>query len=163
MRRWKVAGGLLFEDDRVLLVANRRRNGSVDWSTPGGVVDEGETSLTALGREVTEETGLVVREWATLCWTVEVAFTDLDMDLTVEVHRAASFAGTLRFDDPDGIVHDGAFLSPADARERLDTGPPWVAEPLREWLAAPWSTPRRYRFRARGEHPGALVTERLAP
>ena len=87
MRRWKVAGGLLFEDDRVLLVANRRRNGSVDWSTPGGVVDEGETSLAALGREVTEETGLVVREWATLCWTVEVAvsYTHLTLPTNREV------------------------------------------------------------------------------
>ena len=95
MRRWQVAGGLLADHRGLLLVANRRRDGSIDWSTPGGVVDEGETPIVALGREVTEETGLVVDAWAAMRWTVEVTFVDLDMHLMVEVHEAASFSGDL--------------------------------------------------------------------
>ncbi|MEC8068307.1 MAG: NUDIX hydrolase, partial [Actinomycetota bacterium] len=101
MRRWQVAGGLLADRRGLLLVANRRRDGSVDWSTPGGVVDDGETPIVALGREVAEETGLIVDAWAALRWTVEVTFVDLDMHLMVEVHEAASFSGDLSFDDPD--------------------------------------------------------------
>ena len=66
MRRWQVAGGLLADRRGLLLVANRRRDGSVDWSTPGGVVDDGETPIVALGREVAEETGLIVDAWAAL-------------------------------------------------------------------------------------------------
>ena len=42
MRRWSVASGLLESDGRLLLVANRRRSGAVDWSPPGGVIDDGE-------------------------------------------------------------------------------------------------------------------------
>ncbi|MEM8704858.1 MAG: NUDIX hydrolase [Actinomycetota bacterium] len=163
MRRWQVAGGLLADTRGLLLVANRRRNGSVDWSTPGGVVDEGETPIVALGREVTEETGLIVHEWSALRWTVEVTFVDLDMYLAVEVHEAASFSGDLRFDDPDGIVHDGDFLTDDVVHDRLTAGPAWVADPLREWLQAPWSDPRHFRYHAIGDRPSELRAVRLDP
>ena len=74
MRDWLVAGGLLRGSDGVLLVQNERRNGSLDWSTPGGVIDEGETLLQGLTREVHEETGLVVAGWDALAYEVEVDF-----------------------------------------------------------------------------------------
>lgn len=93
MRRYKVAGGLLTNHHGLLLVANRRRNGRIDWSTPGGVVDDGETALEALEREITEETGLTVTSWHQLCWTVAVDFVDLAMELYVEVYRAGQFSG----------------------------------------------------------------------
>jgi len=163
MRMWRVAGGLLADERGLLLVANRRRNGSVDWSTPGGVIDEGETALVALSREVTEETGLVVAGWEQMCWTVEVDFVDLDMHLHVEVHRAVDFTGSLRFDDPDGIVHDGEFLDAGAVNERLRTSSQWVAEPLGEWLSEPWSDPRHYHYRALGERPFELRAERVSP
>ncbi len=163
MRRWQVAGGLLADRRGLLLVANRRRDGSVDWSTPGGVVDDGETPIVALGREVAEETGLIVDAWAALRWTVEVTFVDLDMHLMVEVHEAASFSGDLSFDDPDGIVHDGDFLDQSQAYERIRSGPAWVADPLAEWLAEPWSELRHFRYDAVGERPGELRAVRLDP
>lgn len=163
MRTWRVAGGLLADERGLLLVANRRRNGSIDWSTPGGVIDEGETALGALSREVHEETGLVVTGWEQMCWTVEVEFVDLELHLDVEVHRATEFTGSLAFDDPDGIVHDGDFLAPGAVNERLRTSSRWVAEPLGEWLAEPWTDPRHYRYRALGRRPFDLQAERLSP
>ncbi len=40
MRSWVVGGALILSDEGVLLVQNRRRNGSHDWTPPGGVIDE---------------------------------------------------------------------------------------------------------------------------
>jgi len=161
VRRWRVAGGLLADRRGLLLVANRRRNGSVDWSTPGGVIDPGEAPLEALGREVAEETGLVVEGWVQLCWTVSVDFADLDMNLHVEVHRAKVFSGELAVDDPDGIVTAAEFLELGDALQRLGSAPRWVAEPISDWLHEPWSIQRRYRFAAHGKSPYELSVERL--
>lgn len=162
MRRWRVAGGLLADRRGLLLVANQRRNGSVDWTTPGGVIDPGEGSLEALGREVTEETGLIVESWEQLCWTVTVDFADLDMSLHVEVHRAGSFSGELAVADPDGIVTAAEFLDLGDALQRLRNAPRWVAEPMTDWIREPWSLDRRYRFAAHGTSPYELSVERLA-
>ena len=55
-----VAGALVESSAGVLLVQNRRRNGAMEWSTPGGVIDASDaTVLSGLAREVEEETGLV--------------------------------------------------------------------------------------------------------
>jgi hypothetical protein len=35
MRDWVVGGALILSDEGVLLVQNRRRNGSHDWTRPG--------------------------------------------------------------------------------------------------------------------------------
>ena len=163
MRNWVVAGGLIVEDAGLLLVANRRRNGSIDWSTPGGVVDDGETVLGALTREVEEETGLLVAEWTRLCWTTEVDFPDMEMHLAVEVHLAGAYEGEVVVDDPDGIVTEARFLSGGDAQSRLASSPPWVAEPTRHWLDTPWDRPRHYAYRALGRDASSMRTERVDP
>lgn len=163
MRQWKVAGGLISNADGLLLVANRRRDGRVDWSTPGGVVDEGETLLGALSREVHEETGLAVATWSQLCWTTEVHFVDLEMHLEVEVHLAAAYDGHLVVDDPDGIVVEAHFLDPATVHARLDGSPTWVAEPMRRWVDEPWSGCRQFEYRALGRAPAEMSAERIRP
>lgn len=162
MRHWKVAGGLITRGADTLLVANRRRDGRVDWSTPGGVVDDGETLLFALTREVQEETGLEVASWSRLCWTTEVAFVDLEMHLDVEVHLADAYAGALSVDDPDGIVFEAHFLDAPTIDQRLDTAPAWVADPMREWLLDPWDDVRHFGYRAMGRTPAEMTAHRLA-
>lgn len=161
MRHWKVAGGLITRGADMLLVANRRRDGRVDWSTPGGVVDDGETLLYALTREVHEETGLQVDSWSRLCWTTEVSFVDLRMHLEVEVHLADAYAGALTIADPDGIVVDADFLDAPTIDQRLETAPRWVADPMREWLRRPWNDVRHFGYRAIGRNPAELRTQRL--
>ena len=91
---WTVAGAVLEHDDELLLVCNQRRNGSLDWSTPGGVIDATDaTVLAGLTREVEEETGLVVREWEGPLYEVTAVAVDLGWVMRCEVHRAVVVRG----------------------------------------------------------------------
>lgn len=151
MRAWTVAGGLIELEGRLLLVQNQRRDGSLDWTTPGGVVDPGEELLEGLTREVEEETGLRVSGWEGPLWTVEAEAPDMGWTLEVEVHRAVGFAGDIIVDDPDGIVIDAAWLDLDGCRECLDTS--WVParEPMLAWLGERWTERRRFRYRVDGD------------
>ena len=51
-----VAGLVLDAQNRVLMIRSPRR----DWEFPGGQVEEGEDLITALQREIAEETGINV-------------------------------------------------------------------------------------------------------
>ncbi|HEY0814496.1 MAG TPA: NUDIX domain-containing protein [Pseudonocardia sp.] len=54
-------GGLVYDDERRLLLVRRRNEpGSGLWSVPGGRVEPGESDAQATIREMAEETGLVV-------------------------------------------------------------------------------------------------------
>ena len=165
MREWTVAGGLLETADGVLLVRNVRRGGIEDWSTPGGVIDDGDESLVAgLTREVEEETGLQVREWTGPLYEVHAYAPDMDWHMRCEVHLAVKFDGDLRVDDPDGIVVEAAFV-PLDAcHGHLEACAPWVREPLQAWLADRWApgTGHDFHYEVRGTTRDSMAVERIA-
>lgn len=135
-RRWTVGGGLVVDGGRILLVRNRRRDGRLDWSPPGGVIDTGETLLGGLTREVEEETGLRVEGWTGPAYRIEAEAPDMGWHLAVEAHTADAFAGEVRVDDPDGIVVEARFVVAEEAVDLLSGSPRWVREPLAAWLAA---------------------------
>jgi len=139
LREWTVAGGLLETPQGVLLVRNVRRGGFEDWSTPGGVIDADDADvITGLTREVEEETGLRVHEWRGPLYEVHAYAPDMGWRMRCEVHLAVAFSGSVRIDDPDGIVVEAAFVPQAECAERLATCAPWVREPLAAWLHDRW-------------------------
>jgi 8-oxo-dGTP diphosphatase len=156
-----VAGAVIEGPSGLLLVANRRRDGAVDWSTPGGVIDEGESVLGGLAREVTEETGLQVARWGGLLYGVHVVAPDLGWDLRVEVHRAVEVHGALEVDDPDGIVFDARYVSAAECDRCLTSSPAWVREPLAAWLGERWPAARDFGYRVRGRDPASFEISKL--
>ena len=49
------AAGLVYKDGKVLLIRSQRRG----WEIPGGVVEQGETLVDGLKREILEESGII--------------------------------------------------------------------------------------------------------
>jgi ADP-ribose pyrophosphatase YjhB (NUDIX family) len=152
MRDWVVGGAVVLSGDAVLLVRNRRRNGSHDWTPPGGVIEvhDGETLLDGLAREVEEETGLRVTRWEGPLYEVSAEAPGLGWRLRVEVHRAVAWEGELRVDDPDGIVVDARFVGLDDCQERMGDCHVWVREPLSEWLGERWQGSRPFDYHVDG-------------
>ena len=153
MREWLVAGALIEQTESILLVANRRMNGSLDWTPPGGVIDPEDPSvLHGLTREVREETGLVVLAWDGPCYEVHVEAPGLGWRMRVEAWRATRVSGELAIDDPDGIVEEARYVAHHECRELLGTVAPWVRDPVHEWLESPWQERRVFRYSVRGSN-----------
>jgi len=129
-----VGGALIRHGDGLVLVCNRRRDRSLEWTPPGGVIDHGETLLQGLTREVREETGLVVHSWLQRCYTVTVDAPDMGWRLGVEAWEADSVSGEVVLADPDGIVEEVRHTTLADAPGLLQHSPPWVHTPVGAWL-----------------------------
>jgi 8-oxo-dGTP diphosphatase len=162
VREWVVAGGLVeLPDGRLLLVQNRRRDGTLDWTPPGGVIEvhDGEDVVDGLTREVREETGITVTAWDGPLWRVEAAAPAMGWTLRAEVHRALAWTGEVRVDDPDGIVVDAGFVTPEVCGERLSGTSRWVCEPIAAWLAG--AVEPLWRYQLDGERPGSVTVTRL--
>lgn len=73
--------GLVFDDDgRVLLAQHRINEETTVWVGPGGGVEDGESLVEALARELFEETGLVLTDQTApaLVWTQENKFPEME-------------------------------------------------------------------------------------
>lgn len=148
-------------DGDVLLVENRRKDGRVDWSPPGGVIEEGEDMIVGLTREVAEETGLVVTEWEGPLWHTSATSESFGFALEVEMYRAVAYEGRLAPADPDGIVAAARFV-PTDAVAELIAAT-WrpTTEPLLAWLAERWADGRVYAYRVEGPDRSQMTVELL--
>lgn len=144
----------------LLLVQNRRHGGHIDWTPPGGVIDEGEDLLEGLTREVREETGLDVVSWSGPLYRISVIAPDMGWHLRVEAWLAVEVTGAIHIDDPDGIVVDARFVGFDECHGHLEGGHPWVVEPLGAWLTERWEHSRHFGYRLEGADTDSMVVTR---
>ena len=116
MRSFQVGGGLIVVDNQLLHAANSRRQGTLEWTPPGGVIDEGESVISGISREVREETGLHVPDWTGCHYTVTVDAPDMGWQMSVESWFATTAHGEITLEDPDGIVEQALFVDMHDVR-----------------------------------------------
>ncbi len=134
VRSFQVGGGLILVDNQLLLAANRRRQGTLEWTPPGGVIDDGESVISGITREVREETGLHVPEWTGCHYMVTVDAPDMGWQMSVQSWFATRTHGEIALDDPDGIVEQALFVDLVDVAELLADSPLWVRVPVLAWI-----------------------------
>lgn len=162
VRAWTVGSGLVEGEGGLLLVANQRRDGRIDWTPPGGVIDDGEDMVAGLTREVEEETGLVVTGWEGPVYRVEAEHAEAGWTMRVEVHRATAWSGELRVgDDPDGIVVDARFVPITECDAVLAETWQLITEPVGAWLTERFVDDRLYRYQVGGSSRASLTVVRL--
>ena len=124
MRSWLVGGALIEGPEGLLLVQNRRRDGSLDWTTPGGVIEvhEGETVQDGLAREVARGDRIVVTEWEGPVYEVEC-------------RGAPGWAGTCGSRSTEPSRSRATFVSPIPTRSSSTPGS-WPSTIVRARLAA---------------------------
>jgi 8-oxo-dGTP diphosphatase len=163
IRSFRVGGGLVVVDNQLLLAANRRRQGTLEWTPPGGVIDEGESVIDGISREVLEETGLTVSEWERCHYTVTVTAPDMGWEMIVESWFATSAHGTISLNDPDRIVEQAVFVDLAHVESLLVDSPPWVRIPVLAWIDGGMQPIPTHAFHVRGADRATARIEQRSP
>jgi len=164
VHQWVVGGAIIERAGNLLLVQNRRRDRTLDWSPPGGVIEAGEQLVAGLAREVREETGVQVTAWTPApLYRIDVLAPGMGWQLHVEVWGAVDFTGELTINDPDGIVEQARFVASSEVPQLLAGNHPWVTEPTLAFLTDRWhhAEERTFGFDVDGDHPRrSTVTRR---
>ncbi len=95
---------ILFDEERRILCV-KRNYGPRNWTTPGGKLEEGESPLEGLVREVKEETGYRVKPQRLLGVYSSTFRDDLVMSIEAEIIGRDEW-------QPDGEISEIGFFAP---------------------------------------------------
>ena len=150
LRRFRVGSALIVDRGNLLLVGNRRRQGHLEWTPPGGVIEHHESIHDGIAREVNEEIGLIIRGWRALQYSVVVDAPDMGWQMSVQSWRAAAASGTVTLNDPDQIVEQAKAVPLKEVPSFLAEAPAWIQIPIGSWLQAGCEPVGAFSFIVRG-------------
>jgi ADP-ribose pyrophosphatase YjhB (NUDIX family) len=139
-----IVSAVVRREGRLLLVEQQGPGDDApSWMLPGGKVDEGETLVAALQRELAEETGLALAGAPHIAFVVDLVAGD-------DRYTAFSFACDAEGEpapvDPDGLVTAAAWVEPAEAFARLRCVEWYDCVPLERFLSGEAATGAMYSF-----------------
>lgn len=132
----RVVAGIIKHEGEILLVHQQGDDDPAPcWALPGGVVESDEDLLTALHREIGEETGLTVRSIDRLAWVVEVIEFECPT-LIAFIFEITVEDGQFAPNDPDSYILDIRYMPEDDALRLIGETVPWpeMREPLLAYL-----------------------------
>lgn len=147
MRRFNVVSAIITDDDWMLLVKQRRPDrvrqpvyqgdeSAYFWGFPGGKVEQGETTVQGLSREIHEETGLIIPSITeTPVLTCVYGDNDRTWECSVTGFHLNHPVSELSFKDPDNEVIEPCWFRRADAIAHIERIP-WLSmrEPILHYL-----------------------------
>lgn len=127
---------LVRRSEKFLLV-KQQGPGGLSWWLPGGVVEPGEELVTALQRELIEETGLCLEGTPHLAFIVQLLRETEDglRDAGFAFHFSCEVSGQLCSNDPDGLVLSAHWREEKEVLDLLSVHTWYDCEPLRCWLS----------------------------
>jgi 8-oxo-dGTP diphosphatase len=112
-----VVSALVRRDDRLILVEERAPGDAQStWMLPGGRLEDGETLVAGLRRELSEETGLQLVRLPVIAFAIDITAR---AGRYVAITFACDVDGDLAPDDPDGFVLGAEWLPIDEALARL--------------------------------------------
>ncbi|MDH4329960.1 MAG: NUDIX hydrolase [Candidatus Moranbacteria bacterium] len=137
IKKYIISAGLIFnKKNQILLVKHTPEFGSdYYWTVPGGSANENEDKITALLREVKEETGVDICKISKLVYKVKHINYKREWDHDIYTYKIDNWKGDLVINDPDNDTVDLKWFDIDKAINVLKKNPfRVIKEPLIDYL-----------------------------
>ena len=125
------------------------------------MIDDGESILDGIAREVAEETSLVVCGWDALQYSVVVDAPDMGWKMSVQCWRPLVVSGVCALNDPDRIVEQARSTPFHEVADLLREAPLWIKIPVTSWIDGGCQPTSAFSFVLRGADRATAVVERV--